>query len=109
MALDEAERVRIILTTAGKEEGPVIARQLVERRLAACVNMADVRSCYRWEGVMCDDPEVLLVIKTTAKRVPETMAVIRELHSYDLPEMIVLPVDSGYPPYLSWVVEETRL
>lgn len=108
MEQDEITRARIILSTASRDEGPAIARHLVEKRLAACVNMAEIRSVYHWEGSMCDDPEVLLIIKTTSDRVPDAMCAIRDLHSYDLPEMIVVPVIAGYPPYLSWVEDETH-
>ncbi|MCU0632584.1 MAG: divalent-cation tolerance protein CutA [Methanolinea sp.] len=107
-AAEDAQRVRVILTTARREEGTEIARNLVEKRLAACVNITDVMSYYKWDGRFCQDSEVLLLIKTTRERVDEALAAIRGVHSYDLPEMIVLPVVSGYPPYLSWVEEETR-
>ncbi|MDH7509566.1 MAG: divalent-cation tolerance protein CutA [Methanolinea sp.] len=107
MSLDEADPVRVILTTAGRDNGPKIARHLVEKRLAACVNTADVTSYYRWKGEFCCDQEVLLVIKTTLSRVHDTMEEIRAVHPYELPEMIVLPVEGGYLPYLAWVREET--
>lgn len=108
MPSESEPQVRIILTTAGKEEGQMIARDLVERRLAACVNIMDARSYYRWEGVFCDEAESLLVIKTRVGKVDDTLAAIREKHPYQLPEMVVLPVISGYPPYLAWIDEETR-
>lgn len=108
MEQDETTRARIILSTASRDEGPAIARHLVEKRLAACVNMAEIQSVYRWEGSMCNDPEILLVIKTTSDRVRDTMCAIRDLHSYHLPEMIVVPVVAGYPPYLSWLEDETH-
>ncbi|OPX72056.1 MAG: Divalent-cation tolerance protein CutA [Methanoregulaceae archaeon PtaU1.Bin059] len=104
---EEAPCVRVILVTASREEGPGIARHLVEKRLAACVNITEISSCYRWEGRYCEEPEALLVIKTTDEKVREALAAIRDVHSYQLPEMIVLPVISGYPPYLAWVKEET--
>ncbi len=104
---EEAPCVRVILVTASREEGPGIARHLVEKRLAACVNITEISSCYRWEGRYCEEPEALLVIKTTSGRVRDALAAIRDVHSYELPEMIVLPVISGYPPYLAWVEEET--
>ncbi len=104
---EEASRVRVILVAASRQEGPGIARHLVEKRLAACVNITEVNSCYRWEGRYCEEPEALLVIKTTGGKVPDALAAIRDVHSYELPEMIVLPVISGYPPYLAWVKEET--
>jgi len=95
------------LTTAGSEKGHEIARRLVEKRLAACVNVSAVTSYYRWKGEFCCDPEALLVIKTTRSRVKDTMDEIRASHTYELPEMIVIPVEGGYPPYLAWVKEET--
>ncbi|HOT02602.1 MAG TPA: divalent-cation tolerance protein CutA [Methanolinea sp.] len=104
---EEVSQVRVILVTASRREGPGIARHLVEKRLAACVNITEISSCYRWEGRYCEEPEALLVIKTTDEKVRETLAAIRDVHSYELPEMIVLPVISGYPPYLAWVKEET--
>jgi periplasmic divalent cation tolerance protein len=99
------ESFRVLLTTAGStEEGATIARALVERRLAACVNIIDpVRSIYRWEGTVHDDREILLVIKTTAAAFPDLERVVRELHSYDCPELLQLPVSGGEARYLAWL------
>lgn len=105
---EEKSKVRVILVTAGQKEAPGIARHLVDNGLAACVNIADIKSYYRWGGNYCEDPESLLIIKTTRERAVEAIAAIRDVHPYDLPEMIVLPVVEGYPPYLAWVEEETR-
>ena len=99
----------IILSTASAENAEVIARTLVTERLAACVNMTQVRSVYRWKGEFCDDHEILLVIKTLESEKGNVMARIRSLHSYELPEMLVLPVAGGYAPYLEWLAGETRL
>jgi periplasmic divalent cation tolerance protein len=107
MSLEETDPARVILTTADRERGPEIAQHLVRKRLAACVNMTDVTSFYRWKGEFCCDQEVLLVIKTTLSRVPDALEEIRAIHPYELPEMIILPVEGGYPPYLAWVREET--
>jgi len=107
MSPEEDDPVRVIMTTAGSEKGTEIARRLVEKRLAACVNVSGVTSFYRWKGEFCCDPEVLLVIKTTLSRVKEAMTEIRAVHPYELPEMIVIPVEGGHPPYLAWVREET--
>ncbi len=107
MSPGTSDPVRVVLTTAGREIGHEIARHLVESRLAACVNITGVSSFYRWKGEFCSDDEVLLVIKTTLSRVEAALAAIREIHPYELPEMIVLPVEGGYPPYLAWVREET--
>ena len=98
----------IILTTAGEAESVVIARALVEEHRAACVNITGVTSFYRWEGESCQDQEQLLIIKTTRDRADAVMSRIREIHSYELPEMIMLPVAGGYPPYLQWVRDEVR-
>ncbi len=98
----------IILSTAGEQEAPVIAEQLVRNHVAACVNLTGVRSFYLWKGEFCRDNEVLMIIKTTRARADEAMAWIRKLHPYELPEMILLPVTGGYPPYLAWLSGETR-
>ncbi|NYT06717.1 MAG: divalent-cation tolerance protein CutA [Methanomicrobiales archaeon] len=98
----------IIFTTASSAESAGIAKTLIEEHLAACVNVTGVTSFYRWEGEFCQDQEHLLIIKTTRDRADAAMSRIREIHSYDLPEMILLPVAGGYPPYLQWVRDEVR-
>jgi periplasmic divalent cation tolerance protein len=86
-----------------------IARALVTDRLAACVNLfPTVRSIYRWEGKVCDEVETLAVIKTTAERYPALAAKIAELHPYQVPEIIALPLADGHPPYLAWLTEQVR-
>ena len=97
----------VIFSTAPAALAGTIARELVGRRLAARVNMTPVRSIYRWQGEICDEPEQLMIIKTTRENEANALAAIRELHTYDVPEMIVLPVEGGYPPYLAWIREET--
>ena len=82
-----------------------IARALVEERLAACVNIAPVRSCYLWDGKLNLDGEEQLIIKTEQRMVEQLMARIVELHSYKVPEIIVLPIMSGYQPYLDWITQ----
>jgi len=84
-----------------------IARTLVDEQLAACVNLLPtVRSIYRWEGKVCDEAEALAVIKTTAERYAALAARIAELHPYQVPEVIALPLADGHPPYLAWLVEQ---
>lgn len=96
---------RIVLCTAGSDaQAREIARALVERRLAACVNVvASVCSTYRWKGEVVEEGEVLLIIKTRAERLEEIRAAIRELHSYDTPEVLELSVSGGDPAYLAWL------
>jgi periplasmic divalent cation tolerance protein len=101
---------RVVLTTAGSEqEARKIAHALVERQLAACVNIAPrIESVYRWQGKVESAEEWLLVIKTTAERFAAVRDSIKELHSYDVPECIMLQIDDGSEPYLSWITESTR-
>ncbi len=98
---------RIVLTTTGsKAEAQKIARELVERRLAACVNIVGpVESVYRWKGALESAEELLCIVKTTASAVAKVKAAIKELHSYELPECVVLPIEDGSSEYLGWISE----
>jgi len=81
-----------------------VARALLDRHLVACVNIVPgVRSLYRWEGKIEDDGESLLVLKTTRDNVERVIAAVREAHSYDVPEVLSLPVEDGNADYLEWV------
>lgn len=97
----------VVLTTTGNEtEARTIAHELVERRLAACVNIIPrIHSIYRWQGKVEIAEEHLLLIKTTSARVDEVKPVIRQLHSYELPEFVVLSMESGSAEYLNWIAE----
>ncbi len=97
--------IRVVLVTCPTSEvGDALARELVARGLVACVNLVPgVRSIYRWKGEICEDQEVMLVMKTTLSQVGELMEVIPSLHPYEVPEILALQVDSGLPAYLAWV------
>jgi periplasmic divalent cation tolerance protein len=101
--------VVIVLTTvADGAGGEALARALVDERLAACVNVhGSMVSVYRWKGKVECDPERQLVIKTTRGCLPALEARVKALHSYELPELLVLPVESGSAAYLDWVECET--
>ena len=101
---------RVVLTTAGsEEEARRIARTLVERRLAACVNITPkIESIYRWEGKVETALEWLLIVKTVASRVGAVRDAITELHSYDLPECIEIVITDGSPEYLRWLADNAR-
>ena len=101
--------VRVVLVTApDAETAGRIARALVEERLAACANVVPgVRSIYRWQGRVEEADEVLLVVKTRADRGPALAARVRELHPYELPEVLELPAPGGSEAYLGWVREES--
>jgi periplasmic divalent cation tolerance protein len=101
---------RIVLATTGSEdEARKIAHHLVENRLAACVNLIPrVESIYRWQGKVESATEWLLLIKTTAQRFPALRDAIGGLHSYDVPECIVLTVEDGSAPYLQWLGDAVK-
>jgi periplasmic divalent cation tolerance protein len=97
---------KIVLTTAGsREEADKIARALVERRLAACVNIVAVDSVYRWKEAVESSAEWLLIIKTISDAFEEVHAAIKELHSYELPECVVVPIENGSEEYLDWIAD----
>jgi periplasmic divalent cation tolerance protein len=97
----------VILTTAPPSEAAGIARALLDDRLAACVQLAAIRSLYRWHGGLEDEPEELMLVKTRRHLAEAVIARIRELHSYEVPEAVVIPVEGGSAPYLAWLAEET--
>jgi periplasmic divalent cation tolerance protein len=99
--------MRIVLTTAGSQnEARRIADALVERKLAACVNIiSKVQAIYRWQGKTQEAEEWLLLIKTTANLFEKLRDAIKELHPYELPECISIAVDDGSKEYLNWITE----
>lgn len=105
----EEPEVRIVLVTVPDvDTGQALARTLVGARLAACGNVVPgLLSIYRWEGEVHQDPECLVILKTTAAKVPEVERAVVEEHPYQVPEVLVLPVLTGYLPYLRWVGDET--
>ena len=99
-----SDRVVALSTAGTAEDAERIARALVERRLAACVNVVPgVVSVYRWKGEVCRDEERLLVIKTRAERLPALREALVGLHPYELPELVALPIEAGHGPYLAWL------
>ena len=97
----------ILLTAPDAETAERLGRVLVEERLAACANVVPgVVSVFRWEGAVQREAEALVIVKTVAARVEEVRARVVELHPYDVPEVLVLPVLGGHAPYLAWVAEE---
>jgi periplasmic divalent cation tolerance protein len=103
------ERVYIVLATAPESEAERLARSLVESRLAACVNVASgLTSFYWWKGSLEESRESLLIIKTTEEALEGLIARLREMHPYELPEIIAVPVEAGLEEYLDWVRGEVR-
>lgn len=105
---DASTGLVVVYVTCPPDPAPDLARALVQERLAACVNIvSSVRSFYTWKDAICDDAEVLMVIKTRETLFERLRAKVVELHPYDLPEVIALPIIAGHPEYLRWVEEST--
>jgi len=105
---DPADAVIFLVTAASAIEGERIATALVEERLAACVNvLPGVISTFRWEGAVQREPEVLLIGKTRAERMPAVIARVQALHSYSVPEVLAVPILAGAGPYLAWLRDAT--
>ncbi len=103
-ALEATQVVTLLTTTTSKEEASRIARVLVSERLAACANIIPgISSVYRWNEEVQEEKETLLVIKTTVAQVDALEARVVELHSYDVPELLAIPVVGGHQPYITWV------
>lgn len=105
----QAHAVLLVLCNApDADSARTLARALVERRLAACVNiLPHCQSIYRWQGQLEDSQEVPLLIKTTAARYGALEAALAALHPYEVPEIVAIPVSHGLPDYMSWVLAET--
>ncbi|MDF7824627.1 divalent-cation tolerance protein CutA [Pontiellaceae bacterium B12227] len=98
----------VYVTAKDTDEAKTIARTVVEERLAACANvLGSIESIYWWDGKLCEDEEAALVLKTSAVRKKELIARIRELHSYETPCIVCLPVSDGNPDFLNWIAAET--
>jgi len=99
----------IYITTKDKDEARRIGKELVETRLAACVNIIDnMNSMYWWEGEIQDDSEAILIAKTKENLVPELVEKVRQMHSYSCPCIVILPILGGNPKFLEWIEEETK-
>jgi periplasmic divalent cation tolerance protein len=104
-----AKNARIVFVMAGSEnEAAKIARTLVEERLAACVNIiGPVRSIYRWRGAVEDEREYLLTVKTRARLFARVERRVKELHSYEVPEIVAIAIAAGSRRYIEWIFEST--
>ncbi len=99
----------IYITTSSRDEALRIGRTVVADRLAACANvLPGVTSVYRWQGEVQEDGETALILKTRSDLVERLTARVKELHSYDCPCVVALPIAGGNPDFLQWIAEETR-
>ena len=100
----------VVMISAPPPAGESLARILVERRAAACVQIIpSVLSIYRWEGAVHTDEEALLVVKTLKSKLPAIQAILKENHPYELPELVFLPVTDGRKEYLGWIRDSVGL
>jgi periplasmic divalent cation tolerance protein len=105
MLEENAVAVVVLITAGSREEALRLAEMLVGARLAACVQvLPEIESIYHWQGEVRRDPEVLLLVKTTAARFAELEREVRALHSYETPEIIALTINAASAPYLEWLV-----
>ena len=93
----------VLITAASRDQAVAIAQALVSQHLAACVNLFPIHSVYTWDGAVQQDDEWQLVVKTNLERWPELVQTVQDIHSYDVPELIALPIIEGSPAYLSWM------
>lgn len=105
--MPKQDKIIVLVTCGSRREAEKIARSLVGARLAACVNIAGspVRSIYRWKGRVENANEFLVLIKTSRSRFAELRREVQRIHSYDVPEMIALPIVEGSREYLAWIQE----
>lgn len=99
------ELILVQCAVGSRDNAAAIARALVERRLAACVQMTPIESWYRWEGAVQHEPELMLTIKTVRARFDALCAAVTALHDYELPEIVAVPITDALPAYADWVRE----
>ena len=99
----------IFITTSNKKEAKRIASGILKNKLAACVNIVGgIESLFWWQGKIDSAKEALLIVKSKKQNLDKIIRLVKSLHSYDVPEIIALPVTGGYKPYLRWVDESVR-
>ena len=98
----------VYITTEDEDEARKIGKALVEEKLVACVNIHPVNSIYRWEGEIQEESEIAMFVKTKADLVGEVINRVKELHSYQVPCVVSLPIEKGNPDYLQWIEESMK-
>lgn len=107
--MEASPYIVLLITTATAEEAQRISRVLLEQKKVACVNILPrVNSLFRWQGKLDSAEESLLIVKTKASQLSEIVPLVKELHSYDIPELIALPIIGGNQDYLEWIEKEVK-
>jgi len=100
--------ISVMITAGNDDEASMLGRTLVQEKLIACANLYPVNSIYRWKDEIYEEVEVMLLCKTTETNLEKIIARVKELHSYEVPEIIALPILDGSEDYLEWVGENTE-
>lgn len=98
----------IYITAKDEEEAKKIGKALVEEKLVACVNIHPINSIYWWEGKIMEDSEIAILAKTKAELVDKVTERVKQLHSYQVPCIVSLPIEKGYPDFLKWIKDSTK-
>lgn len=98
----------VYITAKDEEEASRIGKALVSEKLAACVNLHPIKSIFRWQGEVSQEDEVALLAKTRTELANEVISRVKELHSYEVPCAIVLPLEKGSPDFLEWISQSTK-
>ncbi len=106
----KSRHIVVLITVSSRQEAETIGKALIESRLAACVNIisAGVHSLFWWQGVIERQDEMLMLVKSRSDLLPSIIELVKELHSYTVPEVIALPIVAGSPDYLTWVDESLQ-
>lgn len=103
---EKTSHVVVLITTSSVDEAQAIGRELVDKRVAACVNIIPgLRSLFRWQGVIEEQEETLMLVKSRGEYLPSILEIVKRLHSYTVPEVIALPILAGSSDYLAWIDE----
>ena len=100
--------IMVIATCSSQEEARSVASGVVERKLAACVQLSPITSYYTWQGKICREPEIRLTMKTRAGLYKSLEAFILDHHSYEVPQIVKIHIEGGFQPYLDWIDDTTR-
>jgi len=98
----------IYITAKDEEEAREIGKALVEEKLAACINIHPIKSIFWWEGEIAEENEAAMLVKTKAELVDEVITRVKELHSYEVPCIVSLPIEKGHPEFLKWIDQSTK-
>ncbi|MFA0087385.1 cytochrome C biogenesis protein [Vibrio sp. 10N.286.49.C2] len=104
----KSNAITVLTTVANEQQANLLISTLLEKQLAACIQTQTIGSHYMWEGKVCHDQEMLLIIKSTNEAYSKLERTIIQLHDYEIPQIVALPIEAGYRPYLNWLKDNVR-